>query len=330
MRRRAFMSVAAGALLAGAGRASAQSNGKPAVIIFLALASRQSDERDVDTFRVGMREAGHVEGRTFVLEEIFADGDVVSAERSLRERLRTPVNAFLAPGPGSARVILRATKVVPIVAIGLHPQGGQTDLFASLARPGGMITGLSNFGEELAAKRVELLKEAIPGVKSVGVLHNTTDPVFKRWGEETEAAAHKQGLSAVRLGLTSSSTEALGEILSGARRQGVEAVIVVRDFLTATLIDSITRTALELGLATMSEERRFPLAGGLMSYGPSTPDLFRRAAGYVDKVLKGAKPGELPIELPTKFEMVVNVATARALGLTIPPSILLRADEVIE
>jgi putative tryptophan/tyrosine transport system substrate-binding protein len=237
---------------------------------------------------------------------------------------------FLTPGAVAARLILRHTQAVPIVSVGLHPRGGQTDLFASLARPGGMVTGVSNFGEELAAKRVQLLKEVMPRLATVGVLHNTTDPVFRQWGDETEAEIRAQGLSAVRLGLTSTSPEAMQRTLRDARVRKVDAVVIVRDFLTSSLHVAISRTSRELGLASIAEERRYPEAGALMSYGTSDRQLFRTAAAYVDRVLKGARPADLPVEQPTRFELVINLDTAKALGLAVPRAVLLRADEVIE
>jgi putative ABC transport system substrate-binding protein len=192
-----------------------------------------------------------------------------------------------------------------------------------------MVTGVSNFGEELAAKRVQFLKELMPRLKSVGVLHNTTDPVFQRWGEETEREIRAQGLAAVRLGLTSTSLDAMRQTLRDAHSRGVGAVVVVRDFLTSSLYLAIATSSREIGLATIAEERRYPDAGALMSYGANDRALFRSAAGYVDKILKGAHPSDLPVEQPSKFEMVINLKAAQALGLTIPASVLIRADEVI-
>jgi len=246
------------------------------------------------------------------------------------QQVAQPVAVFLSPGAAAVRLILRVTKNVPIVSVALHPRGGQTDLFASLARPGGMVTGVSNFGEELAAKRVQLLKDMKPRLKSVGVLHNTTDPVFRRWGEETEKEIRAQGLTAMRVGLSSTSVDAMQETLRDARARGVEALVVVRDFLTSSLHRQIAQSSLELGLASVAEERRYPEAGALMSYGVSDRDQFRAAAGYVDRILKGASPAELPIEQPTRFELVLNMKSARALGLAVPQGVLLRADEVIE
>jgi putative ABC transport system substrate-binding protein len=301
------------------------------VVCYLALATRESDAPSVAAFREGMRELGHAEGRTYLLVEHYAQGDMARAEAQLREQMaRQPVSVFLTPGAAAVRLVLRDTQAVPIVSAGLHPRGGQTDLFASLARPGGRVTGVSNFGEELSAKRVQLLREAMPRLATVGVLHNTTDPVFQRWGEETETEIRAQGLTAVRLGLTSPSSAAMTQTLRDARARGVAAVVIVRDFLTSSLHIAIAQSSRDLGLATIAEERRYPDAGALMSYGSNDRDLFRGTAAYVDRILKGAKPADLPVAQPTRFELVVNARTARMLGLKLPQSLLLRADEVIE
>jgi len=323
--RRSFVAGLAGALLVP--RAIAQA---PAVVCYLALATRQADVGGVAAFREAMHDLGQVEGRTYRLAELYADGQYNRAEELLRRQLERPVNVFLAPGPASARLVLGITRTVPIVSVGLHPRGGQTDLFASLAKPGGMVTGVSNFGEELAAKRVQLLKEMMPALNSVGVLHNATDRVYQRWGEETEAELRGQGLATMRLGLTSPSLDALAQSLRGARAAGVQALVVVRDFLTSTLYQPISKVSRDLKLATMAEERRYPDAGALMSYGVGDRDQFGRAAGYVDRILKGARPADLPIEQPTRFELVVNAGTARALGLRIPTALRVRADAVLE
>jgi putative ABC transport system substrate-binding protein len=324
--RRQFLAGAAAALAAT--RLSAQT---PAQICYLALATRESDVGGVAAFRDGLRSLGHVEGRTYTLVELYADGQYARAEELLRQQdLDRTVQVFLSPGPAAARLLLRLTKAAPIVSVGLHPRGGQTDLFASLAKPGGRVTGVSNYGEELAAKRVQLLKEAMPRLASVGVLHNATDLVYRRWGEETERELRAQGLTATRLGLTSTSLDALMQTMRNARGAGIQALVVVRDFLTSALHQQISRISRELGLATIAEERRYPAAGALMSYGVSDRDQFERAAVYVDRILKGAQPADLPIEQPTRFELVVNAATAQALGLRIASTLRLRADEVIE
>jgi putative tryptophan/tyrosine transport system substrate-binding protein len=300
------------------------------IVCFMSLATRQTDQPSLEVFRAGLREHGHVEGSTYEMVWIASEGDVAHADALVREQLGRWVDVFLAPGPASARVILRATQSVPIVTIGLHPRGGQTDLFAKLAKPGGIVTGVSNFGEQLAAKRVQLLKELMPKLAYAGVLHNSADPVFRRWGEETETEIRAQGLKATRLGLTSSSVDALQRVLREGRDRGVEALVVVRDFMTAALFEPIARMSRKFAMAVIAEERRFPAAGALMSYGVSDSELFRRAAGYVDRILKGARPADLPIEQVERFEFVINLAAARALGVAVPQSVLLRADEVIQ
>jgi putative ABC transport system substrate-binding protein len=328
IRRRRALTALSGAIIAPRPLAQASS---PPIVFYMALATRASDARSVAAFREGMQGLGQLEGRSFRLVERYAEGNFAAAEAMVREQQAAqPVAVFLSPGAAAVRLILRATRNVPIVSVALHPSGGQTDLFASLARPGGMVTGVSNFGEELAAKRVQFLKELVPRLKRVGVLHNTTDPVFRRWGEETEREIGAQGLAAIRLGLTSTSVDAMQQKLRDARARGVEALVVVRDFLTSSLYRQIARDSLEFGLASVAEERRYPEAGALLSYGVSDRDQFRSAANYVDRILKGATPAELPIEQPTRFELVLNMKTARALGLTPPQPLLLRADEVIE
>lgn len=302
----------------------------PPVVLYMALATRESDAASVAAFRDGMREHGHVEGRSYTLVERYAEGDFARARAMLRELAPNAVSVFLSPGAAAVRLLLRETQGVPIVSLGLHPRGGQTDLFASLAAPGGRVTGLSNFGEELAAKRVQLLKEAMPRLAKVGVLHNAVDPVFRRWGEETEGEIRAQGLAALRIGLTSNAEPALQQALRDARSRGVHALVIVRDFLTSALYVPIAQASRTLGLATVAEERRYPVAGALMSYGASDRDQFGRAASYVARILKGERAGALPIEQPTRFELVVNAGTARRLGLALPGSLLLRADEVIE
>ena len=302
----------------------------PPVVFLMALATRESDAKSVAAFREGMHELGQVEGRSYLLVERYAQGDFARAEAMLREPTARPVAVFLTPGPAAARLVLRFTKTVPIVSAGLHPRGGQTDLFASLARPGGVVTGVSNFGEELAAKRVQLLKDMMPRLTTVGVVHNITDPVFRDWGEETEGEIRKQGLRAVRVGLRSPSVNDMERAMLQARSQGVEGVVVVRDFLTSSLHRSIAAASLDIGVASVAEERRYPEAGALMSFGASDRDQFRSAARYVDRILKGAVPADLPIEQPTRFELVINRNTAKKLGLPMPQSVLLRADEVIE
>jgi putative ABC transport system substrate-binding protein len=224
---------------------------------------------------------------------------------------------------------VRKTKI-PVVAIALPAVQSDTELFQSLARPGGTLTGFSAFGEEMSAKRIGMLKEVLPGLKKLGVMHNATDPTFSAWGDQTMVDAKKLGLEPVRVGLTEASSAQVTEQIRKLADAGGTAMIVIRDFLTAAMTSEICRAGTEVKIAVIGEWAAFAQAGALFSYGADIADLSRRAAGYVDQILKGQKPAEMPIQLPTKFELVVNLKTARALGLTIPPGILVFADQTIE
>jgi putative ABC transport system substrate-binding protein len=325
-RRRACATVAA---LLAAPRIEAQTHDVPRVV-FLALARSGVIAANLELLRDGLRSSGLAQGRTVTVEALYADGDPARAETLLANALQRRVDVFVASGPAAARLILRAAPVTPIVAVGLHPRGGQTDLFASLSRPGGTVTGISTFGEQLAAKRVQLLIEVVPKLSRVGVVHTATDPLFRRWGEETEQEVKAQGLTATRLGLASPDPEAAAARIRNARAEGVQALVIVRDFLTLALRDPIVRAAREAGIATIGDERLWPEAGALMSYGANTREVYRLAAGYVVRILAGAKPAELPIEQVTRFELVLNLRTATALGLKLPRTLLLLADEMIE
>jgi putative ABC transport system substrate-binding protein len=327
MRRRDLVLLAAGMAVARARTADASQD--PPVVAFMGFASPEGDRITLEALREGLRTLGHVDGRTLVVESRHASGDLQLAAREIEAFARRPVAVFLAPGPAAARAIRRVT-AIPVVAIGLPAGGAGTDLFASLARPGGTVTGFSNFGEELSAKRIEILREALPGTQVIGILHNATDPVFREWGEQTEDSARAQGLRPMRLGVRSLSPTDLGALLRSLKDAGGDTLIVIRDFLTTPLRDEICRQALDLRIAVVAEVAEFVPAGALMSYGPDIPDLFRRAATYVDRIIKGEKPGDLPIQLPTKFELAVNLDTARRLGHVLPTSIILRADRVVE
>ncbi|MBL8700803.1 MAG: ABC transporter substrate-binding protein [Alphaproteobacteria bacterium] len=321
--------IAAGGLALASGLAHAQAERSLPVVGFLGFASEASDRASVVALRQGFAELGHVEGRTIVIESRHAEGHVDRVPALVAEMAARPVGVFVVPGQAAARLLHRITRI-PIVAIGLPPTASDPDLFQSLSRPGGTVTGFSNFAEELAGKRIELMREVLPGLKAIGVLHNVVDPVFREWGVETEAAIRGQGLVSVRLGLTSVDPAEVVRLVRSLRPAGAEALIVIRDFLTHSVRDAIYGTAIEERIATVTEQRDFAEAGAFMSYGADMRDLFRRAAGYADRILKGDRPGDLPIQLATKLEFVVNQRTARAIGLVVPPSILLRADEVIE
>ena len=316
--------------LAALGRpALAQAGKKLPVVGFVGFATARADEQFLASFRSGLRALGHVEGVTLIIEARSTDGDIGLGHRSIAELAAMPVDVFLSPGPAATRAIVRATSI-PVVAIALPPRSSDHEIYNSLARPGGRVTGFSTYGEELSAKRIELLKEALPQAKKIGVLHNATDITFSAWGDQTIADAKAQGLEPTRLVLSTPSRAEVSQQIKRLRDNGGTAVIVIRDFLTASLIDDICALAAQAGIAVVGEQSEYPRAGALISYGPDIPDLFHRAAGYVDRILKGEMAGDLPIQLPAKFELVVNLKTAKALGLAIQPSILVRADEVIE
>jgi putative tryptophan/tyrosine transport system substrate-binding protein len=307
----------------------AQTGKRLPIVGFVGFASSDMDNRTLQPFRHGLRELGQIEGRTIRIEARSSGGDVDRGHALISELAALPVDVFLSPGPAATRALIRQTKI-PVVAVALPATGSDPELFASLARPGGTVTGFSAFGEALSAKRLQMVKEVLPNLTVLGVLHNATDPTSGAWGEQTLIDARKQGLEAMRFSVTSPSAGAVAEHIRSLRDAGGKALIVIRDFLTTTLIDDICRLAAEAGIGVVGEQSEVTRAGALFSYGADIGDLFRRAAGYVDRILKGEKAADLPIQLPTKFELVVNLKTAQVLGTTVPLTILVRADDVIE
>lgn len=309
-------------------RAGAQPARRTPVVGYLALGSVAADAPGLNALRDGLREQGFAEPQTVAIELRLAAGDAERARRFIQDLAAIPVDVFVAPGRTAARAIRRITNI-PVVAVGLPPTPSDPELFASLARPGGSVTGFSTFGEEMSAKRLELLREIMPAVRAIGVLHNATTIALDGWGDDTEAAATRFGLRAIRVPVQGATGD-VGARIAALRGEGAGALVVVRDFLTTTLLPEIVAGAQAAGIAVVAEQRLFTEAGGLFSYGANLPDLFRRAGGYVARILRGEKPGDLPVQLPTSFEFVVNLRTARALDLSLPASVVARAEEVIE
>jgi putative ABC transport system substrate-binding protein len=330
MKRRHFLGIL-GSVAAWPGGAFAQQDAgrRIPVVGFLGFANPAIDDAIVAPFRKALADLGYLDGRSIIIDVRNANGDIARGHAMIDELARIPVDVLFAPGPASARAVVRKTRI-PVVAIALPAVQSDPELFQSLARPGGSLTGFSAFGEEMSAKRIAMLKEILPGLTTLGVMHNATDPTFSAWGDQTMADARKLGLEPVRAGLTEASSAQVAEQIKKLADAGGTAMIVIRDFLTAAMTNEICRVGTEAKIAVIGEQAEFAQAGALLSYGADIADLSRRAAGYVDQILKGARPAEMPIQLPTKFEMVVNLKTARALGLTIPPAILVFADQMIE
>ncbi len=287
---------------------------------FSAVASR------IEAFRHGLRDLGYVEGRNITLEYRFADGQADRLPTLVAELVRLPVDVLVVDGTTAIRPAQHATTTIPIVmAVSGDPVG--EGFVASLARPGGNITGLSSRAPELSGKRLELLQEAVPHLSRVAALWHRDAPIGP-YLKETQAAAQALGLQLQALEV--GSPDALDQAFAAMTREHADALVV----LPSAQIGSHQRVVAELAmthqLPTMFGGRGDAEAGGLMSYGPNYADFYRRAATYVDKILKGTKPADLPVEQPMKFELIINLKTAQALGITIPPLILFQADEVIK
>ena len=280
-----------------------------------------------DAFRQGLGGLGYVEGQNVSLEERWAEGRFDRLASLAAELVRLNVDVPLTASTPAARAAQQATRTIPIVMVFVSDPV-ESGLVANLARPGGNTTGLSFTHPELSRKRLQLLKEVIPKVSRVAVLSNPSNPNTPPLLRETEAAAR-----ALRVQLhvveVRDSTQ-LDSAFSAMTRDRAGALVVMPDVLFQDQRRRIVDLAAKSRLPAMYSWREPVDAGGLMAYGASGPNILRRAASYVDKILKGAKPGDLPVEQPTTFELVINLKTAKALGLTIPPSLLARADQVIE
>jgi len=282
----------------------------------------------LDAFRQGLRELGWVEGQNLVIDYRSAEGKLDRLPDLAAELVRLKVDIIVAVPTPAAAAAKNAIETIPIVMIGVGDPVG-TGLIASLARPGGNATGLSfSVGLEIAGKLLELLKETVPKVRRVAILSNPANPVQPLLIREVNVAARSLGVQLQHL--EARGPNEFDGAFAAMAKERVGALLIVADgmliFHRTRLADLAARSRLPAAYGW----REHVEAGGLMSYGPSLRDLFRRAATYVDKILKGAKPADLPVEQPTKFELVINLKTAKALGLTIPQSVLGRADQVIE
>src|SRR6266487_3171628 len=327
MDRRTFVGAAAGALLVKAFPANAQPAKKVPRIGALAPGVPATASHLTAAFAEGLREHGYVDGQNVVVERRYADNRAERMSEIAAELVRLKVDVIVTSSDLGVAAVKQQTQTIPIVMANSSDPVG-TGFVASLARPGGNVTGLTSISPELSGKRLELLKEAVPGLSRVAFLWNPDVRGSLFDYKETEAAARSLHLELQSVEV--SRVEDLDLAFSAVTGQRAQAVALpAANPVASSNRWQIAAFAQRNRLPSVYGSKEYVDAGGLMSYGPSFPNMFRRAAVYVDKILKGAKPADLPVEQPTKFELVINLKAAKAIGLTIPPALLQRADEVI-
>jgi len=319
--RRTFIGSVAGGILAVPLAAPAQQVGKVYRVGILETIPASQNAAKLDALRKGLRDLGYIEGRNLIIEYRSADGRAERFSDLASELVRLKVDLIVTRGTPAAKAVKNATGTIPVV---MAAMGEPLAVVAALAHPGGNITGLTTFSIELTGKRVEAIKELVPSLSRVALLQNMGNPVAPPEWEETKTAARFLGLHAELLDVRSQGD--LSRAFELAVRQRVEALVVGIDGLTQmyqqTIVDSVAR----IRLPAIYPDRAFVDGGGLIAYAVNYPDLYLRAAGLIAKIFKGAKPGDLPIEQPTKFDLVINLKTAKSLGLTIPQSLRVQAE----
>jgi len=306
--------------------AEAQQPTKIPRIGYLSVTSRSTSPGRVEAFRQGLRDLGYVEGKTIVIEWRFAEGKPDRLPTLAAELVRLKVDVIVSGGSTATRPAKEATSSIPIIMSQDNDPVGN-GFVASLARPGGNITGLATLRSELSGKRLELLKEIVPKLSRVAILGSSTNPGNAELLKETELAAGAFGVKLQYLDVRGANDLETAFREAGTGR--ADAILVLAGPVFSIRRTEVIQLAIKSRLPAIYDRRDFGEAGGLMTYGVSVADLDRRAATYVDKILKGAKPGDLPVEQPMKFELVINLKTAKQIGLTIPPNVLARADRVI-
>ena len=324
MDRRRFIGRV-GALLAASLDARAQPVGRVYRIGILESIPAAQNAANLDALRKGLRNLGYVDGRNLIIEYRSADGRAERFPDLAAELVRLKVDLIVTRGTPAAKAAKTVTERIPVV---MATMGDPRPIVASFAHPGGNITGLTTFSTELTAKRIELLKELVPTLSRVGLVHNMDNPAAPPEWEEARTAAQSLGVQAELFDVRKQGD--LGRAFDLAVRRHVHALVIGADGLIQAnqqmMIDLATRNK----LPATYPAREFVEAGGLIAYAVNYPDLYFRFAALIDRIFKGAKPGEIPVEQPTKFELVINMKAATALGLAIPQSLLLRADEVIQ
>ena len=326
MRRRDFIKGIVGSAATWPLSVRAQQRDKLPLIGFLGATTPALASERVAAFTQRLKELGWIEDRTVKIEYRWAEGDLKRSPEIIAEFVRLKVNVIVTHATENVMAAKRVTSVIPIVfAAAGDPIG--TDLVASLAHPGGNVAGLSIQATDLATKRLQLLREVVPDLRRLAILVNVNNPASVLERREVQTAARKISLEVISLELRNAEDIAPAFKALEGRAQ---VLYVIPDVLVSTNRARIHTLAMGVRLPTMYASRDYVEAGGLMSYGPNYPDLFRRAAEYVDKILRGTKPRDIPVEQPTKFDLVINLKAAKAIGLTIPHNLLVLADEVIE
>ncbi len=327
-RRKLIVALGAGALVAPFASFAQQQDKVWRVGI---LGSRRrpvsSDPDFIGRLTQGMRDLGYVEGKNLTVELRFGDGKYERLLGLAAELVRLNVDAIVTQGTPATSAAQKATTTVPIVHGSISDPVG-SGFARSLARPGGNITGLSNLAGDFGPKHFEMLRAMVPRLSRVAVLMNPANPGHAMILKTVQAAAQKSGIKIMPVRVR--AAQDIENAFSTMARENVKAVIVARDAIVSQQLRQIAELSAKNHLASIGANREYPAAGGLMSYGANDLDQWRRAATYVDKIFKGAKPGDLPVEQPTIFELVINGKTAKALGLKIPQSLLISADKVIE
>ena len=325
--RRAFVASLTGSLLAAPLAVEAQQVGKMPRIAFLSTTMPGSSPT-TDGFRQGLKALGYIENQNIAIEWRWGRGSTERFPEFAAEMVKLNVDVIVAANDAAGRAAQRATKTIPIVVVVIGDPVGE-GFAAGLAKPGGNVTGLTASNPELAGKQLQIFKEALPRLSRVGLLVDVTNLGHDALRHEVETAAQTLGIRmAPRVEL--SRPDALADAFAAMTKERVTGVFVVGGTMLYANRTRLAELALTNHLAMMCGPKPFVSAGSLMGYSADIADIFRRSAVYVDKILKGGKPGDLPIQQPTKFELVINLKTAKALGLTIPPSLLARADEIVE
>jgi putative ABC transport system substrate-binding protein len=325
MRRREFITLLGGAAMAWPLAATAQQAGRLYRIGVLETTSADQNAANMDALRLGMKVLGYIEGQNFVIEYRSANGRGERFPELALDLVHLKVDVIVTRGTPAVLAAKNATTSLPIVMAAV---GEPLMVVPNLAHPGGNITGLSGFSTDLEAKRFEILDGLVPHAARIAGLYNMGNPLFPPQWNELQRAAQIRGVQSQLLDVRKSSD--IAPAFDTASREHTDGLMVGIDVLTQANGKLIAELALKYRIPTIYASKEFIEAGGLIAYGPHYPDLYRRAASYIDKIFKGEKPGDLPIEQPVKFELIINLKTAKAIGLEISPTLLARADEVIE